>query len=157
MLEPTDFINKDSEVRDVRVAYGRKLDYANLKPAKGYTQLWPVDMETDEVEKIITVKENIVAPVEEGDVLGKMELSYKGETLAVIDLISTTKVERSPVKERARVVKAYFGSKLFKITGTIVLVCIGLYCVLCFLIAQRKYLRKLNPSADSRYDDSDDD
>jgi D-alanyl-D-alanine carboxypeptidase (penicillin-binding protein 5/6) len=119
--------------------------------------MWPANIPIDDVEKKITVLDNIVAPVEEGDVLGKMELSYKGETLAVIDLISTTKVERSPVKERARVVKAYFGSKLFKITGTIVLVCIGLYCVLCFLIAQRKYLRKLNPSADSRYDDSDDD
>ncbi|WP_294481159.1 D-alanyl-D-alanine carboxypeptidase family protein [uncultured Ruminococcus sp.] len=156
-LVQKDFINEFSEVRDVKVGYGKKRDYANLKPACGYSRMWPANIPIDDVEKKITVLDNIVAPVEEGDVLGKMELSYKGETLAVIDLISTTKVERSPVKERARVVKAYFGSKLFKITGTIVLVCIGLYCVLCFLIAQRKYLRKLNPSADSRYDDSDDD
>lgn len=142
MLEPTDFINKDSEVRDVRVAYGRKLDYANLKPAKGYTQLWPVDMETDEVEKIITVKENIVAPVEAGDVLGTMELRYQGETLAVIDLISTTKVERSPVKERVKIIRSYFHSKLFKITLAVMIGLISAYSITYFILAQKKYLRK---------------
>ena len=149
-LVQKDFINEFSEVRDVKVGYGKKRDYANLKPACGYSRMWPVNIPIEDVEKTITVMDHIVAPVEEGDVLGKMELKYNGEVLAVIDLISTTKVERSPVKERARIVKSYFGSRLFRVTGSIVLVCIGAYCVLCFLIAQRKYLRKLNPDANNR-------
>ena len=117
--------------------------------------MWPVNIPIEDVEKRITVRDNIVAPVEKGDVLGTMELIYKGEVLAVIDLISTTKVERSPVKERARITKAYFGSKLFKVTGSIVLLCIGAYCVFCFLLAQRKYLRGLNPGPESGNDDTD--
>lgn len=142
MLTPTDFINKDSEILEVDVAYGRKLDYANLKPAKGYSQLWPVDMKTDDVERIITVKENIVAPVEAGDVLGTMELRYQGETLAVIDLISTTKVERSPVKERIKIIRSYFHSKLFKITIIVIVALFSIYAVTYFILAQKKYLRK---------------
>ncbi|MBQ8965808.1 serine hydrolase [Ruminococcus sp.] len=143
-LVQKDFINEFSEVRDVKVEYGKKLDYANLKPAGGYSRMWPSNISVDEVEKVITVKEHIVAPVEKGDVLGQMELRYNGEVLADIDLISTTKVERSPVKERTRVIKSYFKSKLFKVTAGIVIGGIALYCIIVFLMAQRKYLRRLN-------------
>ena len=98
----------------------------------------------EDVEKIVTVKDHIVAPVEIGDVLGKMELRYNGETLAEIDLISTTEVERSPVKERVRVMKSYFESMSFKVTLACVLGALLLYCIIVFLIAQRKYLKRLN-------------
>ena len=148
-LVEKDFIDEMSEVCDVKVAYGKKGNYANLKPASGYTRMWPANISVDDVEKTVTVMDNIVAPVEKGDVLGKMELKYNGELLAQIDLISTTKVERSPVKERTKIAKSYFKSKLFSVTATIVVFCIGLYCVISFLMAQRKYLRKLNPDGDS--------
>ena len=51
----TDFVDKDSEVRDVKVSYGDGIDYANLKPANGFTRLWPVDISVNDVEKNITV------------------------------------------------------------------------------------------------------
>lgn len=160
MLVQKDFINEVSEVRDVPVEYGKKLDYANLKPAGGYSRMWPANIPVDDVEKVITVKKNIVAPIEEGDVLGKMALVYNGETLTEIDLISTTRVERSPVKERWMIVKSYFGSQMFRITALIIIVGIGLYSVLCFLIAQRKYLRRLNNDGyedDYEYDEDEPD
>ncbi|WP_294471107.1 D-alanyl-D-alanine carboxypeptidase family protein [uncultured Ruminococcus sp.] len=143
MLVQRDFINEISEVRDVKVEYGKKLDYANLKPACGYSRMWPANIKVEDVEKIVTVKDHIVAPVEIGDVLGKMELRYNGETLAEIDLISTTEVERSPVKERVRVMKSYFESMSFKVTLACVLGALLLYCIIVFLIAQRKYLKRL--------------
>lgn len=37
-LVATDFVDKDSEVRDVKVSYGDGIDYANLKPANGFTK-----------------------------------------------------------------------------------------------------------------------
>lgn len=144
MLEQKDFINESSEVRDVKVGYGRKFDYANLKPAGGYSRMWPVNISVEDVQQIITVKDNIVAPIEKGDVLGQMELRYEGETLAKIDLISTTDVERSPYKEKKEIVKSYFRSNLFRVTAMIVLGGIGIYCVIYFMMMQKKYLRRLN-------------
>ena len=76
-LVATDFVDKNSEIRDVKVSYGDGIDYANLKPANGFTRLWPVDISVNDVEKKIAVYDNVVAPVEVGDVLGKMELVYK--------------------------------------------------------------------------------
>lgn len=141
MLKSTDFINANSEVRDVDVAYGSNCDYANLKPANGFTRMWPANISTDEVEKRITVKENIVAPIEEGDVLGKMELVYQGEVIADIDLVSTTRVQRSKVKEETKIIGSYFTSTTFRITLFVIILGILIYAAVHFVRAQRKYLK----------------
>ncbi|MBR1864516.1 MAG: D-alanyl-D-alanine carboxypeptidase [Ruminococcus sp.] len=144
MLKQTDFINSSSEVRDVKVAFGKKVDYANLKPAGGYSQMWPLNVDIGEVQRVITVKENIVAPIEKGDVLGQMELRYNGETITTIDLVSTSSVERSPVKEKLAIAKSYFSSTLFKVTLGLIIAGLTAYCIVHFILAQRKYLRKHN-------------
>lgn len=140
-LVATDFVDKNSEVRDVKVSYGDGIDYANLKPANGFTRLWPVDISVNDVEKKITVFDNVVAPVEVGDVLGKMELVYKGEVLATIDLVSTTKVERSQVKAKVKIAKSYFESSVFKVTLTILIALIVIYSVIHIAKIQKKYMK----------------
>jgi len=140
-LVATDFVDKNSEVRDVKVSYGDGIDYANLKPANGFIRLWPVDISVNDVEKKITVYDNVVAPVEVGDVLGKMELVYKGEVLATIDLVSTTKVERSQVKAKVKIAKSYFESSVFKVTLTILIALIVIYSVVHIAKIQKKYMK----------------
>ncbi|MGN0593978.1 MAG: D-alanyl-D-alanine carboxypeptidase family protein [Hominimerdicola sp.] len=138
----TDFIDPNSEIRDVKVEYGAKGDYANLKPANGYTRSWPVNISVDQVEKKITVYDNIVAPIEKGDVLGKMELIYNGEVLTTIDLVSATKVERSQVKAKIKIAKSYCSSTEFKVTVAIIIVGIVIYTAIHIVKMQKKYLRK---------------
>lgn len=140
-LVSTDFINENSEVRDVNVAYGKNADYANLKPANGYNQMWPQNISVNEIEKRVTVKDNIVAPIEVGDVLGKMELVYNGEVLTTIDLVSTTKVERSVAKAELKVAKSYFSSSVFKYTIIFIVAAILIYAAIHFVRLQKKYLK----------------
>nr|MDE6149734.1 serine hydrolase [Ruminococcus sp.] len=78
-LVMTDFINTSSEVQEASVEFGKGTDYVTLKPSEGYSQLWPIDISKDDVKREITVSKNIVAPIEKGDVLGKMTLEYNGE------------------------------------------------------------------------------
>lgn len=59
-----------------------------------------------------------------------MELVYKGEVLATIDLVSTTKVERSQVKAKVKIAKSYFESSVFKVTLTILIALIVIYSVI---------------------------
>ncbi|MBQ7069766.1 MAG: D-alanyl-D-alanine carboxypeptidase [Ruminococcus sp.] len=140
-LVMTDFIDANSELTEAKVAYGDGKDYANLKPKNGFSRLWPSDVKVKDIEKKITVYDNIIAPVKVGDVLGKLELTYKGQKIATIDLVSTTNVERSGVKEKAKIAKSYFGSNVFKITSAIVLVLVSAYIIIHVVIAQKKYLK----------------
>lgn len=100
-----------------------------------------IDISVNDVEKKITVYDNVVAPVEVGDVLGKMELVYKGEVLATIDLVSTTKVERSQVKAKVKIAKSYFESSVFKVTLTILIALIVIYSVIHIAKMQKKYMK----------------
>ena len=150
-LKESDFLNPESEVRDVKVLYGDK-DYANLKANSGYSRVWPSYIKTDDVKREITVKENIVAPVEVGDVLGKMKLTYNGEVIAELDLVSTTKVQRSEFAAKAEVAKSYFKSKVFFVTLVIIFVLIGLYTVMHIVRVNKKYLRK---NVEAQTDDAD--
>ena len=141
-IKSTDFIDPNSELRDVKVTYGSNGDYANLKPANGYTRLWPVNISTDDVQKKVTVYENIVAPIEVGDVLGKMELIYDGEVLETIDLVSTTKVERSYIKAKIKIAGSYIHSVEFKVTIGLIIAGILIYTAIYVVKFQKKYLRK---------------
>jgi len=140
-LTQSDFLVPESEIRDVKVMYGDK-DYANLRAKTGYSRMWPTYVKTEDVKHEITVKENIVAPVEVGDVLGEMKLTYNGETIATLDLVSTTQVKRSGFSSKLEIAKSYFSSKVFFITLVVILVLIALYTVIHIIRVNKKYLRK---------------
>ena len=125
-------------------------DYANLKAKTGYSRMWPTYVKTSDVKRVITVKENIVAPVEVGDVLGEMKLIYDGETIATLDLVSTTQVKRSTFNSKVEIAKSYFHSKVFFITLGIIAGVFVLYTALHVLLVHRHYLRK--NSEDDEYD-----
>ena len=137
----SDFLVPESEIRDVKVMYGDK-DYANLRAKTGYSRMWPTYVKVDDVQREITVKDNIVAPVEVGDVLGEMKLTYGGEVIATLELVSTTKVQRSDFAAKLEVAKSYFSSKVFFITLIIILVMIALYTVIHIIRINQKYLKK---------------
>lgn len=140
-LVKSDFLNPDSEIRDVKVMYGDK-DYANLKAQKGYSRMWPSYIKTDEIKREITVKENIVAPVEVGDVLGEMKLVYNGEVIASLDLVSTTQVKRSTFLSKVEIAKSYFHSKMFFATLGIIAAVVALYTIIHVIRVHKHYLRK---------------
>ncbi len=147
-LTQSDFLNPESEIRDVKVMYGDK-DYANLRAKTGYSRMWPTYVKTEDVKREITVKDNIVAPVEVGDVLGEMKLTYNGEVIATLDLISTTQVNRSGFASKVEIAKSYFRSKVFFITLVIIIVLIALYTVIHIVRVNQKYLKK---NSEDRYD-----
>ncbi len=141
-LISTDFINPSSEVTEAKVEFGANADYVNLKPATGYNQLWPDSISTDEVTTEITVKENIVAPIEEGDVLGEMKLMYNGEEITTIDLVATSTVERSEVASKLEITKAFPKSTEFKYALFAVILIVVIYSVGYMIYMQFKYMKK---------------
>ncbi len=141
-LTATDFINPSSEVTEAVVEFGENADYVNLKPAEGYTQLWPDSISVDQVERQITVRDNIVAPIEPGDVLGEMTLIYNDEEIATIDLVATSRVERANLAAKLEIAKAFPGSTEFKYAIYAVIMLFVVYTVGYFIYMQFKYMKK---------------
>ena len=140
-LVNTDFINTSSEVAEAEVEFGKNSNYVTLRPAEGYTRLWPTNISTDEVTHKITISGNIVAPIEEGDVLGKMELIYEGEVLTTIDLIATSSVELATFKAKLHVASAFFKSTEFKVALLIIIIIWSVYTIIYVIKVQKKYMK----------------
>lgn len=153
-------LSADSELTDIEVAYGDVRTTVNLKPATSFECLWPkaqeiYDSDSEEVkaykksiEKVTDIKkkivldENVVAPVKKGDVLGYVELTYNGQTLAKIDLVATTSVERSVLKAETEVAKNFTQSKHFKIVVGVVIGVVVVYFAVFIIIIQVKKNKK---------------
>ena len=140
-LETQTFINSNSEVTEAHVEFGEGVDYVNLKPAKSVNLLWPSDLETKDVKNSITVYNNIIAPIEEGDVLGKMTIEYNGEELSSVDLIATSSVKRSKTKSTMKIALAFFTSQEFKWALFIIIMLFSVYGISYFLYLQFIFLK----------------
>lgn len=137
----TDFVNTSAEVQEATIQFGKGTDYVTLKPANGYSQLWPVEIPLDEVKQELSIEKNIVAPIEAGDVLGEMELVYNGEVLSRIDLIATNSVERDQFSATLHVAASFFKSKAFVITIVVIAGILLIYSSIYAIKAHKKYMK----------------
>ena len=140
-LVTTDFVNTSSEVAEAEVEFGKNANYVTLKPAEGYSRLWPNNVSVEEVKQVITVADNVVAPIEEGDTLGKMELVYNGEVLTAIDLVATSDVEQATFKAKLLIAASFFKSVEFFIALAIILAIIIIYSIIYAVKVQKKYMK----------------
>ena len=140
-LVTTDFVNTSSEIAEAEVEFGKNANYVTLKPAEGYSRLWPNNVSTDEVQQVITVATNVVAPIEEGDTLGKLELMYNGEVLTTIDLVATSDVEQATLKARLHIAASFFKSFEFVIAIILILALVIIYSIVYAIKVQKKYMK----------------
>lgn len=86
----------DEPVDTVRVTMSRQADEVNVKPQGSITKTLPKSIDLDDIETDIRLfSKEVEAPVEAGDVMGVMTLSYEGEVYGELDLVAVTSVERS--------------------------------------------------------------
>lgn len=140
-LVTTDFVNTSSELAEAQVEFGKNANYVTLKPAEGYSRLWPNNVSTDEVSQRITVARNVVAPIEKGDTLGKLELIYNGEVLTTIDLVATSDVEQATFKAKLHIAASFFKSLEFLIAIILIITLIIVYSIIYAVRVQKKYMK----------------
>ena len=115
--------------------YDCHLDYAS-KNREGQSRMAPVGHIVTRAELEITLDaESVQAPVEAGQALGKLILTYEGQELGSVDLVAVSAAERSELLYRLDQIGSIFrlaGVKL--VFGVLVL-------VLAVLILRRVLLR----------------
>ena len=112
-LEYTDIVLGTEEKAEVPVQYGDGQDYVIVKPAESFSRIWNKSIPLSSIHEDITLAENVVAPVNEGDVLGTLELEYGGQVLATMELIATTSLARSERAELMTIAQSFVGSPDF--------------------------------------------
>ena len=110
-------------VDKVAVTLSRQADEVMVKPEGEVVRTLPKDLDPSLIETTIHLNSDTVeAPVEEGQVLGTMTLSYEGTDYGSLDLVAVTSVERSELLYKKAQVAAFFQNFGVRVVAVIVLI-----------------------------------
>ena len=109
-----------------------------LVPEYSYSTILPADADKNSIEIIPDVPEEIDAPVTEGQVIGKAQIQYNGQSLATINLVASETLERSELVYGATIIKNVITSPWFIGVAVLVLVLFVIYLVLVSVIGKNK-------------------
>ena len=132
-------VEEKEVIQEVPVSLS-KMDHVTVHPAKDIEVLLPKVLDAGDLERTITLQEPVEAPVEKGQKLGTMVLSYDGVTYASVDLLASFDVEASKLMTFWRDVKAFFAKTSVRV-GLIVLVVLIVALVLWRLLFGRRRYR----------------
>ncbi len=136
-------LGENDEIDEVQVANADGNDFVLVKPEKEYSCIWCDTADMDSIQRIVTIDENVQAPVKVGDKLGTISLKLSGETLAEGNLIAATAVERSLWKYNLSLIPGFFGSVALSRSVKIALVLTLVYTAACiFFFVRYKMERK---------------
>jgi len=124
-------------VAKVKVNLSTQADEVNVKPQGEVTRTLPKDVDLDRVEMVPRLfSESVDAPVEAGQVLGTMVLSYEGTEYGTLDLVADTSVERSQLLYYKSQVEHFFQNSGVKLILAVVLI-VGAVVLLRLLVFRR--------------------
>ena len=135
-------ITKGSEPVDkVAVTMSRQADEVMVKPQGSITRTLPKDLDVEQIEaEIHLFSHEVEAPVEAGQVLGTMKLSYEGEVYGTLDLVAVTSVERSDLLHKKAQAEEFLQSTGFKVGLAVVLLVVAVVVLrLCVFRKRRRY------------------
>ncbi len=118
-----DLIDTNEYIQEVPVELSSETNYIVIHPAQGIRRMVPADLELENLERDIELfSETVDAPIAEGDVLGKMSISYDGVDYGTVDLVALNDVSASWLLTKEREAKLFFSQTWVKITTAAVVV-----------------------------------
>ncbi|MDL2273216.1 D-alanyl-D-alanine carboxypeptidase [Oscillospiraceae bacterium OttesenSCG-928-G22] len=124
-------LDKSEVITEVSVRLAKEKDHLILVPQETVSSLLPNDFVPEEVVRTITVfdEENITAPVERGQALGEIALSYNGRDYGTVPLVAMSSVARDQFLYYADVGLTFLSKPIVKIAIVALIILIIAYFV----------------------------
>ena len=131
-------LDRKELAKEIKLEFAWNKDTIQLSPAHSYSTILPDDVDISTITKTYKVPESISAPVSDGDVIGKVELSYNDQPLATIDLIATENIDRSELLSALDSLKGFVTSQPFIIFIIVVAVLAAVYFIIILIFRRKK-------------------
>ena len=133
---------EDTLVAKVQVNLSTQADEVNVKPLGSITRTLPTDVDLDRVEMTPELySESVDAPVEAGQVLGTLSISYEGTVYGTLDLVADTSVERSDLLYYKHQVETFFQNAGVRLILAVVLVLVVVVLLRVLVFSKRRRYR----------------
>ena len=132
-------LQKSEPIKDVTVTLS-KTDHVALRPAKDIEALMPKGLDAEHLERTVTLDaETVEAPVEAGQKLGTLTLSYDGKVYGTVDLLAMNAVEASKMMVFWRDVQAFFAKTSTKVVLILLVVLVVALLLWKLVFGRRRY------------------
>ena len=120
-------LDTDLALAEIPVKYSADTDTLQLYPADSMMTLLPSTGDGSVTQKYFHLPDSVCAPVQQGDVVGTVELKLAGETIGVVDLIAGQDVSRNPLLFTVARFQEFLGSLYLKVVITLSIISIIIY------------------------------
>ena len=120
------------DIPEVEVTLGKDTNYVTLAPQGEISALLPNDVSTEDLKYDYTLNaKSVEAPVEQGQQLGAISVSFNGQTYGTLPLVASISVERDPWLYRLDRLEKFFGQLWVKVLLVVILI------LVVFLVLRR--------------------
>lgn len=141
-----DVLTETELIADVPVMLGDGADYVIAKPSSSISVLLPNDVSSEDFERNVIIysqeedADPLMAPIETGQILGKITLSYNGKTYGPVNLVAGASVELSKPRYIMYKVEETLSKTWVKVTIIVVVLLFVGYII--FVIQYNRNRRK---------------
>ena len=108
-------LDTDLALAEIPVKYSTDTDTLQLYPADSMMTLLPSTGDGTVTQKYFHLPDYVCAPIQQGDVVGTVELKLAGETIGVVDLIAGQDVSQNPLLFTFAKIKDFLTSLYLKV------------------------------------------
>lgn len=138
--EYTSVLATSDMICELPVRLSSKVDYVTLFPSEAVELYLPAGINVDDDVKLewTLEREAFTAPVSEGEVAGKITVSYEGKQLATVDLVTRNSVNRDNILYVLDLMLGLTRTRTFRVIATIAIIALIAYVgVLAYITVQR--------------------
>ena len=131
-------LDTDLALAEVPVRYCSDTDTLKLYPDNSMMTLLPSTGDGTVTQKYFHLPDYVCAPLQQGDVVGTVELRLAGETIGMVNLIAGQDIQRSSLLYTLARLRDFFGSLYLKVVLVITGLTAAVYGVWLLLNATRR-------------------
>ena len=140
------------DIPEVAVTLGKDTNYVTLEPQGEIEALLPRDVGPEDFTYSITRNaESVEAPVEKGQQLGAITVSFNGKEYGTLPLVASIAVERDEWLYRLDRLEKFFGQLWVRILLVVIAVAVAVLLVRHFLFRGRRRYGRAYSGGRSRY------
>ena len=126
-------LDTDLTIAEIPVRYSSDTDTLQLYPNDSMMTLLPSTGDGSVTQKYFHLPDYATAPIQQGDVVGTVELKLAGETIGVVNLIAGQDVHQNALLFTVSKVQAFFHSLYLKVVIVLSLLTLAVYGLWVFI------------------------
>ena len=139
-------LDTDLALAEIPVRYSSDTDTLQLYPNDNMMTLLPSTGDGSVTQKYFHLPDYVCAPIQQGDVVGTVELKLAGETIGVVDLVAGQDVSQNPLLFTVAKIQEFLHSLYLKVVITLSILSAIIYALWLFIDNRnhRKPTRKIH-------------